>query len=188
MNGPDSISDPVAHRLCSTESYPSSRGSARLQNGSSQLGSARGWWCGRWDPQWWRVWWLDVGVLLTVWWHGMLTGRWRAWWLGTDMHADCVYWRHDYVMMTSSLSGSGTWVGSTGIWVGSAHSGEEDAWGASALVGRCPAGEWWRVWPCPMSDFDVVFTSGFVSASSTQWYGQNTILTTFIFEQNQTPL
>ena len=39
-----------------------------------------------------------------------------------------------------------------------------------------------------MSVFDAVFTSGFVSSSSTQWYGQNTILTTFIFEQKQTPL
>jgi hypothetical protein len=35
----------------------------------------------------------------------------------------------------------------------------------------------------PTSDFDAVFTNGFVSSSSTQWYGQNTILTTFIFEQ-----
>jgi len=43
--------------------------------------------------------------------------------------------------------------------------------------------------PCPTSDFDAVFTSGFVSASSTQWYGQNTILRTFIFEQkSNTPL
>jgi len=40
-----------------------------------------------------------------------------------------------------------------------------------------------RVRTCSTSDFDVVFTSGFVSSSSTQWYGQNTILTTFIFEQ-----
>jgi hypothetical protein len=30
---------------------------------------------------------------------------------------------------------------------------------------------------------DAVFTSGFISSSSTQWYGQNTILTTFIFEK-----
>jgi hypothetical protein len=41
MNGPDSISDPVARRLCCTESYPSARGSARLKNGSAQLGLAR---------------------------------------------------------------------------------------------------------------------------------------------------
>jgi hypothetical protein len=40
-----------------------------------------------------------------------------------------------------------------------------------------------RVRACPTFDFHVIFTSGFVSSSSTQWYGQNTILTTFIFEQ-----
>jgi len=28
---------------------------ARLKNSSAQLGSARGWWCGRWVPLWWRV-------------------------------------------------------------------------------------------------------------------------------------
>ena len=37
-------------------------------------------------------------------------------------------------MLTSSLSESATWVGSTGIRVGSTHPGEEDAWGASARV------------------------------------------------------
>ena len=37
-----------------------------------------------------------------------------------------------YIMMKSSLFGSGTWVGSSGIRVGSAHPGEEDAWGAWA--------------------------------------------------------
>jgi hypothetical protein len=46
---------------------------------------------------------------------------------------------------------------------------------------------WRRVRRCPTFDFDAVFNSGFVSSSSTQWYGQNTILITFIFEQNQTP-
>jgi len=95
-------------------------------------------------------------------------------------------------MLMSFISGSVTWDGSTGIRVGSTHPGEEDAWhawGASARVGRRPAGEWWRVRPCPTSDFDAVFTSGFVSASSRQWYGQNTSLTTFIFEQkSNTPL
>jgi len=54
--------------------------------------------------------------------------------------ADCVYWRHDYVMMTSSISGSGTWVGSSGIRVGSAHPGEEDAWRASVRVASYPDG------------------------------------------------
>jgi hypothetical protein len=54
------------------------------------------------------------------------------------------------------------------------HSGEEDAWlvcGALVRVGSLT------------SDFDAIFTSGFVSSSYTQWYGQNIILTTFIFEQ-----
>jgi len=40
-----------------------------------------------------------------------------------------------------------------------------------------------RVTAIMTSDFDIVFTSGFVSSSSTRWYGQNIILTTFIFEQ-----
>jgi hypothetical protein len=133
----------------------------------------------------------------------LLTGRWCGCWHGMPtVHADitltsgwchpwhayCACWCHYYVMLTSSLSGSAMWVGSTGIRVGSAHPGEEDAWGASARVGRRLAGEWWRVRPCPTSDFDAVFTSGFVSASSTQWYGQNTILTTFIFEQKSNTL
>jgi hypothetical protein len=37
-------------------------------------------------------------------------------------------------MLTSLISGSAMWVGSTGIRVGSAHPGEEDAWGASARM------------------------------------------------------
>jgi len=70
MNGPDSILDPVAHRLCCTESYPSARGSARLN--SARLGSARGRWCGRWVPLCWRVCWLvddvaaDMACLLCM--------------------------------------------------------------------------------------------------------------------------
>jgi hypothetical protein len=59
------------------------------------------------------------------------------------MLADCVYWRHDYAMMTSSLSGSSAWVGSSGIRVGSAHPGEEDAcdaWRASVRVGSLLSG------------------------------------------------
>jgi hypothetical protein len=46
-------------------------------------------------------------------------------------------------MMTTSLSGSGTWVGSSGIRVGSGHSGEEDAcdaWRASVRVASHPDG------------------------------------------------
>jgi len=50
-------------------------------------------------------------------------------------------------------------------------------------VGRRLVGAWWCVRSFSMSDFDAVFTSGFVFSSSTQWYGRNTILTTFIFEQ-----
>jgi hypothetical protein len=86
-------------------------------------------------------------------------------------------------MLTSSLSGSVIWVGSTSIQVGSAHPGEEESWGASARVDNHLVGICRRVRACPTSDFDVVFTSGFVSSSSIQWYGQNIILTTFIFEQ-----
>jgi hypothetical protein len=66
------------------------------------------------------------------------------------------------------------------------HSGEEDAWlacGALVRVGILLSGACWRVRACPTSEFCAVFTSGFISSSSTQWYGQNTILTTFIFEQ-----
>jgi len=92
-------------------------------------------------------------------------------------------------MLTSSLSGSIKWVGSTGIRVGSAHPGEEDAWhacGATVCVGQ-PTRR--RVRPFLTSDFDSVFNIDFISSSSTQWYGQNTILTTFIFEQkSNTPL
>jgi len=68
-------------------------------------------------------------------------------------------------------------------------SGRRRRVGRVCARGRRLAGEWWRVRPCPTSDFDAVFTVGFVSSSSTQWYGQNTILTTFIFEQkSNTPL
>jgi len=66
MNGPDSISDPVARRLCCTESYPLARGSARLQLGSAQLGS------------------MPLGLRLVTWQVGptvmtcLMTGRWRV--------------------------------------------------------------------------------------------------------------
>jgi hypothetical protein len=42
---------------------------------------------------------------------------------------------------------------------------------------------WPATSPAREDDFDALFTSGFVSSTSTQWYGQNIILTTFIFEQ-----
>jgi len=84
-------------------------------------------------------------------------------------------------MLTSSLSGSVTWIGSSGIRVWSAHQGEEDAWGASARVDCYLFGAWGRVRAYLTSDIDAIFTSGFVSSSSTQWYGENIILITFIF-------
>jgi len=121
MNGPDSISDPVAHRLCCTESYPSARGSARLHNGSAQLSST---WLGSQLMMW------QVGpTLLTC----LLTGRWCGWWHGMSaVHADitltsgwchpwhayCACWHHNCVILTSLLSGSAMWVGSSGIRVG----------------------------------------------------------------------
>ena len=61
--------------------------------------------------------------------------------------------RHDYVMLTSSVSGSATWVGSSDIRVGSAHPGGEDARGA------------WRAWAVTSSardgDSDFRFRRGF---------------------------
>jgi len=65
-------------------------------------------------------------------------------------------------MLTSSISGSVTWVGSTGIWVGSAHPGEEEewhAWGVSARVGRCPAGECGHVRRPILTPFSPVASS-----------------------------
>ena len=166
MNGPDSISDPVARRLRYTESSPSAKKRLDSRLMTWQVGP---YFC-------WRVRWLDANV----------SADWTLTW-----HANCAWWRHAYVVMMSSLSGSGTWVGSSGIRVGSAHPGEVDTcdtWRASVRVASHPAGRWRRVRTFLKFDFDAFFTSGFVSSSSTQWYGQNTILTTFIFEQNQTPL
>jgi hypothetical protein len=57
-----------------------------------------------------------------------------------DVSADWTLTWHANAMLTSSLSGSGTWVGSSGIRVGSAHPGEEDAWRASVRVASHPAG------------------------------------------------
>ena len=57
------------------------------------------------------------------------------------------------------------------------------SWGVLVRVGSLLSGACLRVRACRTSEFYVVFTSGFVSSSSTQWYGQNIILTTFIFEQ-----
>jgi len=98
MNCPDSISDPVARRLCCTESYPS----ARLQNSSAWLGSRL------------MMWQVDP-TLLTC----LLTGRWRGWWHGMPtVHDDititsgwchhrpcyCTWWCHNYIMLMSSMA------------------------------------------------------------------------------------
>jgi hypothetical protein len=104
MNGPDSITDPVARRIRYTGSCPSARGSTPTRLGSCLLT-------------------CQVGPNLMTW---MLTGRWHGM---STVHAG--------VMVTSSLSGFGTWVRSSGIRVGSAHPGEEDAcaaWRASVRV------------------------------------------------------
>ena len=60
-----------------------------------------------------------------------------------DWVLTCMLTVYTGIMMTSSLSGSGTWVGLSGIRVGSAHPGEEDAcdtWRASVRVGSNLAG------------------------------------------------
>jgi len=105
---------------------------------------------------------------------------WCASWLGMSIvHANALitpWWCHP-------PSGSGTWVESSGIRVGSAHLGEEDAWGVSVNVGKCLVDACGLVRPCSTSEFCVVFTVVLVSSSSTWWYSQNTILTTFIFKQ-----
>jgi len=54
------------------------------------------------------------------------------------MSADWSLTVHADAMITSSLSGSVTWVGSSGIWVGSAHPGEEDAWRRVGACGHVP--------------------------------------------------
>jgi len=174
MSGPDSISDPVASRHCCTESYPSARSSAQLQNGSAQLGAAQ----------------LAAGdvacgpTMLTclMTWHAdwtltrLLTGCWLcilASWLRHDDVILIQVWHVVRVVWYSGRVSSSGW--------------RRRVWRVSR-VGNFLAGAWWCVRRFPTSDFDAVFNSGFVSSSSTQWYGQNTILTTFIFEQNQTPL
>jgi len=94
-------------------------------------------------------------------------------------HASCAWWCHDYVILI--------WVWHVGRvnW----YSGRVSPFGWKRRVWRVarvashPADAWGRVWTFLTFDFNVVFTSGFVSSSSTQWYGQNIILKTFIFEQ-----
>ena len=74
----------------------------------------------------------DMSDDWTMTWHDDWTLTWHADWTLTRLLT--VY---TGVMMTSSLSGSVAWVGSSGIRVGSGHSGEEDAcdaWRASVRV------------------------------------------------------
>ena len=60
---------------------------------------------------------------------------------------------------------------------------EEDAWGAFVCVDSHLVSACWSVQTFLTFDFHVVFTSVLFSFSSTWWYDQNTIWTTFIFEQ-----
>ena len=95
MNSPDSISDPVARTISYTGSYTSL---------AARLGSRL------------MTWLVGPTVLtcqMTGWWHGMptvyaditITSGWRHPW-----HAYCACWRHNCIMLMSSLFGSITWV------------------------------------------------------------------------------
>jgi hypothetical protein len=155
MNGPDSISDPVAPKISYIGSYPSARGSALTQLASTRLGSAHDWWCGRWVPLCLRVSWLGADMACQLY---MLMSQ--------LCHVDIILIRVGHV-------GRVNW-----------YSGQVSPFGRKRHVGRVGArGQppYRRVRPYLTSNFDVVFTSMIVSSSSTQWYCQNTILTTFIF-------
>jgi hypothetical protein len=154
MNGPDSISDPVARRNRYTGSYPS----APSRLGSTQLGS-------------WLMTCLVGPTILTC----QLTGRWH----GMLTVHETSWWRHLY---PGQSCGSGHLVFGSGLQFRQIRR-MACVWRASVHVANNLAGAWRCVRTIPKSDFDAVFTSGFISSSSTQWYGQNTILTTFIFEQ-----
>jgi hypothetical protein len=126
MSGSDSISNPVARRINYTGSYPPARGSAPL--GSAPLSSAQ------------LIYHNDVSGGSH---YANVSTDWSLTW-----HANCACWRHNYVMLMSSLSGSVLWVGSSGIWVGFAIRAKKMrgsrvarwcAWAASspARVGAC---------------------------------------------------
>jgi len=122
----------------------------------------------------WMMTWQVGPTMLTC----QMTGHWLV--MPTGMMTSRL--RHNDVMLIRVW----TRVGSTGIRVGSVQPGEEDvcdACRASVCRGNLLAVPWRRVRLFPTSNFDAVFNSGFVSSSSAHWYGQNTILTTFIFEQ-----
>jgi len=86
-----------------------------------------------------------------------ITSGWRHPW-----HAYCVRWRHYYIMLKSSLSGSGIRIGLTGIRIGSAHPGEEDAChakGASARGDSHLSGAWGHVRRSISTPFSPVASS-----------------------------
>ena len=119
-----------------------------------------------------------LGLRLMTWHVGLtmltcqLTGRWHG------MLTSCL--GHDDVILIR------VWHVGRVVWhLGRVSPSERRRrmWRASVSVVSNLVGAWWRVRTFLTSDFDAVFTSGFISSSFTQWYGQNTILTTFIFEQ-----
>jgi len=116
-------------------------------------------------------------------------------------HADCAWWCHIYIRLTSSWACllcilMSLLCHADIIIIQVSHMGRVN-WYSGRVSPSGRRRRMWRVarvasnlivaWRCvrtfSMSDFDAVFTSGFVSSSFTQWYSQNIILTTFIFEQ-----
>jgi len=115
--------------------------------------------------------WLVGPTMLTC----QLTGRWHGM---PTMYANVIImscWHHPY---PGKSCGSGHLVFGSGLPFGRRRRVAR-VW----RVGSLFSSACWRVRACPTSKFYAVFTNGFVSSSSTQWYGQNIILTTFIFEQ-----
>jgi hypothetical protein len=134
MNGPDSISDPVARRLRCTESSPLARGSAWLQNSSAQLGSAQ------------------LGSRLMTWQVGptvltcQLTGRWHGmptWHAGVMLMS---WWRHSYPGLARG-SGQPIRVKKTRVTRG----GRLCAWPATLLARDDVCERFWRSISTPFS-------------------------------------
>jgi hypothetical protein len=112
-----------------------------------------------------------------------------TWQIHTHSFADvaCDDWSDDVADDCAELL---AWL-MTGCWRGGStrfscrQSGEDDAWRAcrewsrvgSAVVGAC-----WRVRACRTSVLRRVFSSEFVSSSSTRWYVQKHVWRTLIFE------
>jgi hypothetical protein len=156
MNDLDSISNPVTCKISHIGSYPSAPthpSSTRL--GSTQLGS----WLMtvRWAPLCWRVSWLVADMACQL---CMLT--------------PCLC-HNDVILHPGQSRGSSCLIFGLGQPIQVKKMRE-----AVCVQGQPPRR---RVRPCPTSNFYAVYTSVLISSSSTRWYGQNTILTTFIFEQ-----